>query len=168
MFSFYFTLLQGKYEEALQKYDEILQKNPSSPRAHLGKADTLDKIAEQKRSNEFLEQSIAIYDLLLSLSDVPDELMKIGGRRLANRQQFRGKTFFFQLGEEDKFYAYRQKCIDNQMDFESLIGFFGNICAYRQKMKNMFVIRLNGFVFVMIFSSLSTLTLSLMTILICG
>lgn len=50
-------------------------------------------MAEQKRSNELLEQSIMVYDHLVSSRTevtIPAELLKQAGRRLASRQQFRG------------------------------------------------------------------------------
>nr|KAG5710790.1 hypothetical protein BaRGS_026941 [Batillaria attramentaria] len=80
----------GQLDEALQKFDSIIRKHPTSPRAHAGKADVLDKLAEKKRSNQLLEESIKVYGQLLTFPDVPAELMKKSARRLADRQQFRG------------------------------------------------------------------------------
>lgn len=83
-------LERGVLDEALKKYDTIIATHPASPRAHIGKADTLDKMAEKQRSNELLEQSIKMYSQLLTFAHVPDDLMKTAARRLADRQQFRG------------------------------------------------------------------------------
>lgn len=83
-------LERGVLDEALKKYDTIIATHPASPRAHSGKADTLDKMAEKQRSNELLEQSINMYSQLLNFAHVPDDLMKTTARRLADRQQFRG------------------------------------------------------------------------------
>ncbi|XP_067666015.1 aspartyl/asparaginyl beta-hydroxylase-like [Haliotis asinina] len=83
-------LEQNKVDEALAEYNEILESNPSSPRALYGRGVALDKLAEQRRSNEILEMCMVAFEKVLKIPDVPDQLFKIVGRRLADRQQFRG------------------------------------------------------------------------------
>ena len=84
------TAFQEALEEAIRKYDAILQTSLASPRAHYGKGLTLDKLGFKHKSNEYLEEAINFLSRTLSLPDVPDELFKMAGRRLADRQQFRG------------------------------------------------------------------------------
>ncbi|XP_076437632.1 aspartyl/asparaginyl beta-hydroxylase-like, partial [Babylonia areolata] len=84
-------LAKGKFEVALNHFDNILRKHPGSPRAQLGRADALDSVASKRRSNEVLEQCILGYErLIYHGEDVMPELMKTAGRRLAKKQQFRG------------------------------------------------------------------------------
>ena len=74
----------------MRKYDEILKTNPDSPRALWGRGQLYDKQAEQQRSNQLLEEGLAMMDKALRLPRVPDELALIIGQKLADRQQFRG------------------------------------------------------------------------------
>ncbi|XP_071112083.1 aspartyl/asparaginyl beta-hydroxylase-like isoform X2 [Haliotis cracherodii] len=83
-------LEQNKVDEALAEYNEILDSNPVSPRALYGRGVALDRLAEQRRSNEILEMCMVAFEKVLKIPDVPDQLFKIVGRRLADRQQFRG------------------------------------------------------------------------------
>lgn len=83
-------LEQNKLEEAMRKYDEILKTNPDSPRALWGRGLVYDKQAEQQRSNQLLEEELAVLDKALYLPRVPDELLLMIGQKLAERQQFRG------------------------------------------------------------------------------
>ncbi|OWF47307.1 aspartyl/asparaginyl beta-hydroxylase-like [Mizuhopecten yessoensis] len=81
---------EGDFEGALAKYEKVIEKYPNSPRANYGKGLVLDKMAEKRKSNAFLEQAIRSLDNLLNIPDVPDRLLLLAGRRLAERQQFRG------------------------------------------------------------------------------
>lgn len=83
-------LEQNKLEEAMRKYDEILKTSPDSPRALWGRGQLYDKQAEQQRSNQLLEEGLAMMDKALRLPRVPDGLALIIGQKLADRQQFRG------------------------------------------------------------------------------
>ena len=80
----------------MRKFDEILKSHPESPRALWGRGLVYDKQAEQQRSNELLEEGIALMDKAFRLPKVPDELLMTIGTKLADRQQFRG-TFLFIL-----------------------------------------------------------------------
>lgn len=92
-FCIHSCLFQNNLEVALSKYEAIILKYPNSPRAHAGRAQTLDKLAEQKRSNAILEQCIEEYQKVLDLNDVPKELLLTSGQQLATRQTFRGKGY---------------------------------------------------------------------------
>ena len=78
----------------MRKYDEILKTYPDSPRALWGRGQVYDKQAEQQRSNELLEEGIAIMNKALRLPKVPGELLMMIGKKLADRQQFRGTCPF--------------------------------------------------------------------------
>jgi len=71
-------------------YEAILKHQPSSPRATYGKARTLDKMADKHQSNEYLEAAISQLDKVLKLHEAPHALVKVAGRRLAERLTFRG------------------------------------------------------------------------------
>ena len=86
--------MQDKVDEAMRKYDEILKTNPDSPRALWGRGLVYDRQAELQRSNQLLEEGIAVMDRSMRLPKVPDELLMMIGQKLADRQQFRG-TFSF-------------------------------------------------------------------------
>lgn len=81
---------QGKFAEALAKFDALLSKYPKSPRATYGRALALDKKAESERSNKVLEQSIDQMLKVLDLPDVPKPLLIEAGKKCADRQTFRG------------------------------------------------------------------------------
>ncbi|CAH1773508.1 unnamed protein product [Owenia fusiformis] len=83
-------LVQRKPNDAIKKYDALLQRYPQSPRAIFGKAEALSRLAELERSNRFLEQSINQYQKVLDVLDVPDELFKKAARTCRDKMQFRG------------------------------------------------------------------------------
>lgn len=56
------NLLESKeYTLALQSFNEIIKKFPQSPRALYGKAVTLSKMAEEKKSNKLMDTAIDFY-----------------------------------------------------------------------------------------------------------
>lgn len=71
-------------------FNKIVEQNPASPRALYGKAQSLDVLAEQKRSNKFLEGAIDAYEQVLNISDITDALFKQVAERCINRLRFRG------------------------------------------------------------------------------
>lgn len=85
-----FFLIQGQIEKAMEKYNAILKRYPKSPRALYGKGENLDKLAEKKRSNTYLEEAIQTFLTVLDLENVPDDLVILTGRRAAERMNFRG------------------------------------------------------------------------------
>ena len=72
-------------------YDTILSRHPGSPRATYGKASTLDKLSEEKRSNALLEQCIEEYRKVIELPETPAELAVLAAKRGSDRATFRGK-----------------------------------------------------------------------------
>ncbi|XP_064596923.1 aspartyl/asparaginyl beta-hydroxylase-like [Liolophura sinensis] len=81
---------KGQIEKAMEKYNAILKRYPKSPRALYGKAENLDKLAEKKQSNTYLEEAIQTFLTVLDLENVPDDLVIQTGRRAAERMNFRG------------------------------------------------------------------------------
>jgi aspartate beta-hydroxylase len=71
----------------------ILRTNPSSPRAHYGKARALDRLAEKKQSNSLLQEAIDAYEHVLGLgASVPDQLFLQAAERCINRMRFKGES----------------------------------------------------------------------------
>lgn len=58
----------------MKLFDKILEKFPSSPDGIYGKALALNRLADQKRSNEILYNAIRLYTKVLNMPDVPDTL----------------------------------------------------------------------------------------------
>ena len=56
-------LVDGNYQEALERFNAILSQFPQSPRAQLGKGLTLSKMAEEKRSNKLMDSAIDFFKL---------------------------------------------------------------------------------------------------------
>lgn len=69
----------------------LLQQFPSSPRCLYGKAQALDILAEEQKSNIFLQKSIDLYLKVLDAKDVPDDLFEAAADRCINRLRFIGK-----------------------------------------------------------------------------
>ncbi|XP_071410563.1 aspartyl/asparaginyl beta-hydroxylase isoform X9 [Pithys albifrons albifrons] len=82
---------KGKVEEALRAFEALVKQYPQSPRARYGKAQSEDDLAEKMRSNEMLQQAINTYDEVVSLPNVPSDLIKLSLKREADRQQFLGR-----------------------------------------------------------------------------
>ncbi|XP_009870015.1 PREDICTED: aspartyl/asparaginyl beta-hydroxylase-like, partial [Apaloderma vittatum] len=82
---------KGKVEEALRAFESLVNQYPQSPRARYGKAQSEDDLAEKMRSNEMLQKAINTYDEVVSLPNVPSDLIKLSLKREADRQQFLGR-----------------------------------------------------------------------------
>ncbi|XP_063183015.1 aspartyl/asparaginyl beta-hydroxylase isoform X13 [Chroicocephalus ridibundus] len=82
---------KGKVEEALRAFEALVNQYPQSPRARYGKAQSEDDLAEKMRSNEMLQKAINTYDEVVSLPNVPSDLIKLSLKREADRQQFLGR-----------------------------------------------------------------------------
>ncbi|KAJ8934850.1 hypothetical protein NQ314_013121 [Rhamnusium bicolor] len=83
--------VQNNSAYAIKLFDKILQKYPSSPRSIYGKALALDYLADQRRSNEILEQALKIYIHLLNTENVPHALFEMAAERCINRMRFVGQ-----------------------------------------------------------------------------
>lgn len=86
---FFFCNQNSAY--AIKLFDNILQKYPSSPRSIYGKALSLDYLADQRRSNEILQQALNHYTQVLNTENVPDALFKMVAERCINRMRFVGQ-----------------------------------------------------------------------------
>ena len=75
----------------MKRYNSILTRYPKSPRANHGKAETLNLMAEEQRSNPILEQAIDQFYKVHDLPEVPEALDLKNVRRLAERLTFRGQ-----------------------------------------------------------------------------
>ncbi|XP_070395333.1 aspartyl/asparaginyl beta-hydroxylase-like isoform X3 [Dermacentor albipictus] len=83
-------LVEQSPEKALEKFKRLLQTHPQSPRANYGKALALEKVAELRKSNSILEQSIQAYLEVMKLPNVPSELYLRAGNKAVDRMRFRG------------------------------------------------------------------------------
>ena len=86
------VLDKGQIADALKRFEGLVNKYPKSPRAMYGKAQSLDKMADLKQSNEVLQRSIEAYGRVVDLPECPLELKRRVMRRQADRLSFLGKT----------------------------------------------------------------------------
>ncbi|XP_051909886.1 aspartyl/asparaginyl beta-hydroxylase isoform X2 [Hippocampus zosterae] len=82
---------KGKAEAALQAFETLIQQHPQSPRAHYGKAQAEDDLAEKQRSNDMLQKAIGSYRDAAELPDATPDLVRAALKRRAERQQFLGR-----------------------------------------------------------------------------
>ncbi|XP_032229282.1 aspartyl/asparaginyl beta-hydroxylase isoform X3 [Nematostella vectensis] len=80
-----------KVEDALRYFRQLVEEHPKSPLALYGKAVALDKLADQRRSNDLLQECIQNYRKIPELPDCPAELKKIALVRMAGRLSFLGR-----------------------------------------------------------------------------
>lgn len=66
-------LSEGDYNEALNKFNSILKQFAQSPRAALGKALTLDKLAEKKQNVKILDNAVKQYKKVAFESQLANE-----------------------------------------------------------------------------------------------
>ncbi|XP_018578912.1 aspartyl/asparaginyl beta-hydroxylase isoform X2 [Anoplophora glabripennis] len=83
--------VQDNSAYAIELFDKILQKYPSSPRSIYGKALSLDYLADQRRSNDILQQALKFYMQLLNTEHVPKALFEVAAERCINRMRFVGQ-----------------------------------------------------------------------------
>lgn len=86
------VLDKGQIADALHKFEALANKYPRSPRAMYGKAQSLDKMADIKRSNDILQQSIDTYGQTADMPNCPLELKRRAARRQADRLSFLGRS----------------------------------------------------------------------------
>uniref|UniRef100_A0A3Q2YPU9 Aspartate beta-hydroxylase n=1 Tax=Hippocampus comes TaxID=109280 RepID=A0A3Q2YPU9_HIPCM len=87
----FFAVPQGKAEAALEAFETLIQQHPQSPRAHYGKAQAEDDLAEKQRSNDMLQKAIGSYRDAAELPDATPDLVRAALKRRAERQQFLGR-----------------------------------------------------------------------------
>ena len=83
---------KGSIKESLKKFKDLVQRYPKSPRAWYGHAKSLDKLAEQQRNNQLLQQCIDAYEGVASVPDCPVELKRRALLRAAERWGFYGRS----------------------------------------------------------------------------
>lgn len=99
MFLFYFFYNKNP-AYAVKLFDKILEKFPSSPRSIYGKALALNRLADQKRSNEILYSAIRMYTKLLNMPDVPDDLYQEAVEKSIKVMRFVGSRKILQRVSE--------------------------------------------------------------------
>ncbi|XP_061661045.1 aspartyl/asparaginyl beta-hydroxylase-like isoform X4 [Syngnathoides biaculeatus] len=82
---------KGKVEAALRAFETLVQRHPQSPRAHYGKAQAEDDLAEKQRSNDILQKAISSYRDAAELPGATPDLVRAALKRRAERQQFLGR-----------------------------------------------------------------------------
>ncbi|XP_061613447.1 aspartyl/asparaginyl beta-hydroxylase isoform X3 [Phyllopteryx taeniolatus] len=82
---------KGKAEAALRAFEALVRRHPESPRAHYGKAQAEDDLAEKQRSNDMLQKAIGSYGDAAELPDATPDLVRAALKRRAERQQFLGR-----------------------------------------------------------------------------
>lgn len=80
-------------KKALESYEELLSQHPRMVPALVGKAQTLDLMAEQQKSNVILGDAVEAYrDVILHhAADVDNETLKVIAERCIDRVRFRGQ-----------------------------------------------------------------------------
>jgi aspartate beta-hydroxylase len=84
-------LLDERFSEALEKFNEILKMFPQSPRALFGKGETLSGLAKQKSSNKLMETAIDFYKDAANSFLAPKDIKVAALARLADLYQERGR-----------------------------------------------------------------------------
>ncbi len=88
------NLLEAEqYTEALQSFNDVIKKFPQSPRALYGKAVTLTKMAEKKKSNKLMDTAIEFYKKVGLDSFISDVDFRVAALvELADKAYERGKA----------------------------------------------------------------------------
>lgn len=76
---------------ANKMFEALLDRYPFSPRLLYGKATALDILAEEKKSNELLNEALSYYLRTLNTPSVPDKLFIIVAERYIDRARFMGE-----------------------------------------------------------------------------
>lgn len=81
---------------ALQLFEQIIQTKPKSATAWLGKAQSLDKLAERMKSNDWLDKAISAYLTLIDFEDrLDDDFLKNVSTRCIEAMRFKGTISMF-------------------------------------------------------------------------
>lgn len=77
-------------------YDRLTIQHPDRPKAFLGKAKSLDALAELHQSNHYLKDAIKAFKRFLAFEEeLKDEEFVNASQRCAERMQFLGKLFIY-------------------------------------------------------------------------
>ncbi|XP_037282142.1 aspartyl/asparaginyl beta-hydroxylase isoform X1 [Rhipicephalus microplus] len=121
-------LVEQSPEKALEKFKQLLQTDPRNPIASYGKALALEKMAERRKSNSILEQSIQAY---LDVMKLPSKEWYLrAGNKAVDRMRFRGfftKAIKLQAEMSSKF--PEDVGIKNQMAVSYLMIGQGKVAA---------------------------------------
>uniref|UniRef100_A0A182THH7 Aspartyl/asparaginy/proline hydroxylase domain-containing protein n=1 Tax=Anopheles melas TaxID=34690 RepID=A0A182THH7_9DIPT len=86
------TARLNKHQEALAAFDRILLRTPNSIDALIGRARSLDALAEQRRSNAILTEAIVAYRKVIGHElSVDDGTLKTVAERCIDRMRFQGQ-----------------------------------------------------------------------------
>lgn len=85
-------LAEGKYQEALERFNALLSQFPQSSRAQLGKGLTLSHMAREKRSNKLMDTAIEFFRKAGMESIVAGDTIRVAALlALVDHAQERGK-----------------------------------------------------------------------------
>ncbi|XP_023301830.2 aspartyl/asparaginyl beta-hydroxylase isoform X1 [Lucilia cuprina] len=85
-------MMREHYEDALKSFDRLIQTYPHQPQTYLGKAQTLDQYADQRKDNRMLMEAIEYYKTYLEFDVNDDQLWEYrsAGERSLQRFRFMG------------------------------------------------------------------------------
>ncbi|KAM7346098.1 uncharacterized protein ACRADG_012093 isoform 2-T2 [Cochliomyia hominivorax] len=86
-------MMREHYDVALKSFDQLIKKYSNHPRAYLGKAQTLDFYAEQRKSNRLLMEAIEMYKTYLKFNVIESQLQEYrsAAERCVERLRFLGQ-----------------------------------------------------------------------------
>lgn len=86
------VLENGQVDEALTKFENLIDRYPKSPRARYGLAQAYDRQSEIKQSNQLLQRCIEAYAAVPEVPDCPVQLKRQALMRMADRLSFFGRS----------------------------------------------------------------------------
>lgn len=104
-----------RFNDAIEKFNEILKRFPQSPRALLGKAQALEGLSRAKKSNKLLDTAIEFYEKASTEVTSNDDIKTAAFSLLAGAAEARGRREveiralekLYKLKEEAPAYAVR-------------------------------------------------------------
>ncbi|XP_063960501.1 aspartyl/asparaginyl beta-hydroxylase-like [Lytechinus pictus] len=83
---------KNKKDQALYKYEDIIKRFPNSAKALMAKAQLLDTLAEERRSNDLLDGAIQSYRQAADTPHCPRDIKRAALARMGDRLSFFGKS----------------------------------------------------------------------------
>ncbi|XP_041469732.1 serine/arginine repetitive matrix protein 1-like isoform X2 [Lytechinus variegatus] len=83
---------KNKKDQALYKYEDIIKRFPNSAKALMAKAQLLDMLAEERRSNDLLDGAIQSYRQAADAPHCPRDIKRAALARMGDRLSFFGKS----------------------------------------------------------------------------